>query len=123
MVEYNLAKVKVEGSNPSASVEPVKIDPPASAPDPSIRYRLALYDREGQIRSDIPRGIVYEVGALWGDIIRQIPTNKGATIDEIVESVWNYEKRHKFRTAPDRTRKQIEDAVAGLLEKRVIQPI
>lgn len=113
----------VEGSNPSASAEPVKNDPIASAPDPTIRYRLSLYDRRGNIKTDIPAAIVYDAGARWGDIIRQIPSQQGSTVDEIVEAVWDYERRHKFRKTPDRTRAQIESAIRDLAEKSIIHII
>lgn len=77
-------------------------------------YRMNLYRSNGQVRSDIPKGVLYELSRDWGDIIKVIPANRFSTLEEIIQMVWEWEKR-QFRKSFTRTRKQIEDGVASLL--------
>jgi len=78
-------------------------------------YRLNLYKGNGQLRSEISKGVFYEMSRRHGDIIRAISTNKFHTIDEICENVWAAERKN-FNRGHDRTRRQIEEAVLDLVE-------
>ena len=80
-----------------------------------LTYKLNLYKGNGQLRSEISKGVFYEMSRRHGDIIRAISTNKFHTIDEICENVWAAERKN-FNRGHDRTRKQIEEAVSDLVE-------
>lgn len=104
-----------------AAVEPtpatVPVPQPVKAPTKPevLTYRLNLHKGNGQLRSEISKGVYYEMSRRHGDIIRAISNNKFQTMDEICDDVWAAERRN-FNRGHDRTRKQIEEAVADLLE-------
>jgi len=76
-------------------------------------FRLNLYRSNGQIRMDISQAVLYDLSKDWGDLIKVIPSNSWVTVDELVQMVWEWEKK-QFRKSFTRTRKQIEDGVQAL---------
>lgn len=97
-------------------ITPVQPPKKVESPKPEVlSYRLNLYKGNGQLRSEISKGVFYEMSRRHGDIIRAISTNKYHTLDEICENVWAAERKN-FNRGHDRTRKQIEEAVSDLAE-------
>lgn len=113
-------KAPVPETAPVVDVAPVVVPvAPTKKPEPVkeevLTYRLNLYKGNGQLRSEISKGVFYEMSRRHGDIIRAISNNKFHTIDEICENVWAAERKN-FNRGHDRTRKQIEEAVSDLVE-------
>lgn len=102
---------------PVVEVAPVVVPvAPTKKSEPVVlTYRLNLYKGNGQLRSEIGKGVFYEMSRRHGDIIRAISNNKFHTIDEICDNVWAAERKN-FNRGHDRTRKQIEEAVKDLIE-------
>lgn len=78
-------------------------------------YKLHMRDENGQIRQDLASGLVYEMSRKWGDIIASISSNRWSTLEEMVHAVWEHENKQYLRST-NRTRKQIEEAIAELTE-------
>lgn len=87
---------------------------------PVILYKLNFRRPNGDIRSEIPKALVYTLVTNWADLLRIVPANRWSTVEEIVTLVWEWEKR-QYRKLYTRTRKQIEDGIRELTEASVIQ--
>lgn len=87
---------------------------------PVILYKLNFRRPNGDIRPEIPKALVYTLVTNWADLLRIVPANRWSTLEEIVELVWNWEKR-QYRKLYTRTRKQIDDGVRELTDAGVIQ--
>jgi hypothetical protein len=79
------------------------------------KYKLFVYRPNGTIRAEINKAVMAQVAAKWGDLIRCVPSNYWATMDEICDLVWRFEAK-SYRKSFSRTRKQIEEGVAVLQE-------
>ena len=124
-------------SKEKASPEVAKIDPPTAPPAPvtppptptppskkrptpaPLTYRLNLYNGNGQLRSEIGKGVFYDMSRKYGDIIRAIRSRKFQTVDELCDVVWAAERRN-FNRGHDRTRPQIEEAIKDLAESGIL---
>jgi hypothetical protein len=91
----------------------------ALTPAPIPMFKLHLYRPNGQVRADISKAVLYELSKNWGDLMKIIPSNRWSTLEEIVQMVWEWEKR-QFRKTFTRTRKQIEDGVVALYQAGVL---
>lgn len=107
-----IEEVPVTQSPPSITPSVKKVE---STKPVTLTYRLNLYKGNGQLRSEISKGVFYEMSRRHGDIIRVISNNKFHTLDEICDNVWAAERKN-FNRGHDRTRKAIVEAVADLLE-------
>jgi hypothetical protein len=112
-VSKTVAPKGVEGSNPLPSA------PKKKKPDEEIVYKLDFRRHNGDIRADIPKSLVYTLSARWADLLRVVPSHRWSTLEEIVQIVWDWEKR-QYRKLFSRTRKQIEDGVKELVESGVL---
>jgi len=84
-----------------------------------LKVKKNLYLANGQIRGEISKSVLHTMIARWGDIIHIVPSNQWCTVDEIVQMVWEWEKK-QYRKSFTRTRKQIEDGVRELLEADIL---
>lgn len=82
-------------------------------------YKLNMRDASGQVRSELSRGVVYEMSSKWGDIIAAISSNRWSTLEDMVQAVWEREKKQYLKSIT-RTRRQIEEAVLELTEAGII---
>jgi hypothetical protein len=85
-----------------------------------LQYRLSLYRSNGMIRGDIKKATLTQAGAMYGDLMRCIPSNQWSTIDEICDLVWEFERK-SYRKSFSRTRRQIEEGIELLLEGDIVQ--
>lgn len=84
-----------------------------------VMYKMNMYLPNGTIRSEIPKGVLHVLGRDWGDIMRCVPSHRWSTMEEIVNLVWDFERRSYLKSF-NRTRKQIEDGVKAAVEAGVI---
>ena len=106
-------KIVVEEAPPVAKKKPL-----ANPLEP--RFKLNMYNSRGLVRPDIPKSILYDVATKWGDIIKNLSSSHAINMNDLVEKIWTYEKKHPMRKNPDRTRRQIEDGITELVEKRLV---
>jgi len=85
----------------------------------STYYKLNYRTAQGGVRAEISRSILYQVGSKWGDLLNIIPSTRWATLEEIVQVVWEWEKRHPHASLK-RSRKQIEEGVEALVAARIL---
>lgn len=78
------------------------------------KYRLDLYTHNGLLRPEIPRAVFADMSKSYGDIIRAISSSAWVTIEEIIESYQNLQKRLRFDL--NRSNEQIEQAVISMVE-------
>jgi hypothetical protein len=86
-----------------------------NSPKLEIRYKLVIYRPNGTVKPEFNKALMAQVAAAWGDLMRCVPSNYWATMDEICQLVWNFEAK-SYRKSFTRTRKQIEEGVAVLQE-------
>jgi hypothetical protein len=98
----------VEGSNPLPSAQKVE-----------GRYKLNLYRPNGQLRAEISKALFFDLSKHWGDLMRLIPSNRWSTVEEIVQIVWEWEKK-QYRKSFTRSRKQIEEGINQLVISGVL---
>lgn len=107
--------------NKATPIPPVPT-PPAPKP-PVIKteqwYKLNMRDSTGKLRPELSRGVVYEMSSKWGDVIASISANRWATFEDLVQAVWEREKKQYFKHTT-RTRKQIEEAIHELVQAGII---
>jgi hypothetical protein len=82
-------------------------------------YKLNMRDENGQVRQSLPSGLVYEMSRKWGDIIASISSNRWSTLEDMVQAVWEREKKQYLKSIT-RTRRQIEEAISELTEAGII---
>jgi hypothetical protein len=87
-------------------------------PKPEIVYKLHMYTPNGQLRYDISHATAYEVGRLWGDLVRSMSSTGWMTLQEIFDAVQDRERR-SYRKAATRTFEEIEEGVSYLVECQV----
>ena len=90
-----------------------------SIPLASAQYRMNMRAHNGEIRADLPKGLIYEMSGKWGDVMLCISANKWVTQEEVVQAVWDREKRSYIKSYT-RSRKQIEDALKDLVEAQFV---
>lgn len=86
-----------------------------------FKYRLDLYTSRGLLKASIPKAVFAEMSRKYGDVIRSVHSSKWSTIDEIVESYYNLDKRLRFeiRKTVDQIKLAVEEmAAAGMIQKR-----
>lgn len=98
----------VESSNLSPSVQTLE-----------GRYKLNLYRPNGQLRAEISKAQFFDLSKNWGDLMRLIPSNRWSTTEEIVQIVWEWEKK-QYRKSFTRSRKQIEEGINQLVISGVL---
>jgi hypothetical protein len=91
----------------------------ALTPAPLPMFKLNLYRPNGHVRADISKAVLYDLSKNWGDLMKIVPSNRWSTLEEIVQMVWEWEKR-QFRKTFTRSRKQIEDGVVALYKAGVV---
>jgi hypothetical protein len=94
------------------AVENSVFSEPSSLPR---QYKLSMYTPAGEIRQDISRAVVMEVGRLWGDIAKAIASTRWLTVDDICEKVAEQERRNPRRSST-RTRDEVVEGVRQLVE-------
>lgn len=112
--------VAPKGSESSILSVAVKKEKQKEIKSEPFTFRLNLYRSNGQVRMDIATAVIYQLSKDWGDLIKVIPSNMWVTVDELVQMVWEWEKK-QFRKSFTRSRKQIEDGVAALREGGLLQ--
>lgn len=98
----------VEGSTPSASAAKKKDHIEIA------KYKLNLYRSNGTLRTEITNAVYHMLATHYGDFMRFIPSTRWSTMEEIVQIVWECEKRN-VRLTYSRSRKQIEDGVLEMV--------
>lgn len=78
-----------------------------------LQYKLNIYSYSGNIKQSISAPIYQDMSRRYGDIMRSISSTKWCTMDEILKSVWQLEKKMKYPS--NRTRKSVELAVNELV--------
>lgn len=82
------------------------------------QYRLNVFNTAGNIKQSISTSIYQDVSRRHGDIIRSLSSTQWLTMDELLEKVWQLEK--KMRYPSDRTRKSVELAIKELIERELV---
>lgn len=85
----------------------------------SAQYRMNMRAHNGEIRADLPKGLIYDMSGKWGDIMLCISANKWMTQEEVVQAVWDREKRSYIKSYT-RSRKQVEEALRDLVEAQFV---
>jgi hypothetical protein len=83
-------------------------------------YKLNWRRPNGEIRADIPKAVIHTLVSRWSDLLRIVPANRWSPLDEIVQSVWDWEKRQYRPLYQPRTRQQIERGITELVEAGVV---
>lgn len=108
----------LSGSVVESPKKEIKKTTPSPSANRILEYKLDLYNKRGEIRSSLSKELVRQASAQYGDIMRAIPSNKWVTLNEIVDSYWEIEKRFNFDMG--RTRKKIEMAVNELVNNSIV---
>jgi len=83
-----------------------------------LQYRLNVFSHTGNVKPSISAPIYQDMCRRHGDIMRSISSTKWSTMDEILKTVWDLEK--KMRHPSNRTRKAVETAVNDLIERQFV---
>lgn len=112
-------KPEVVVKTDAKKIEPKKVESVFETPPSSIfkkeplvtLYKLHLYQPNGNLRHSISKANFTELSKQYADIVRNIPSTRWSTTDEICDYVWAFEQKSYLR-AFNRSRKQIEDGIA-----------
>ena len=61
-----------------------------------MKYKLDLYQANGLLKSEIPRGLFHDMSVRYGDVLRAIPSGKWLEFQEIVAYYRILEKRLRY---------------------------
>jgi len=96
----------------------VKVSRPIAPVVVELQYRLNVFSHTGNVKPSISAPIYQDMCRRHGDIMRSISSTKWCTMDEILKSVWDLEKR--MRHPSNRTRKAVETAVGELVNRHFV---
>jgi hypothetical protein len=110
---------KVSTSEEFINQDSVFSEPDNSIFDSPLVYKLNMYTPSGHLRYEVTQSTAYEVGKLWGDLIRCISSTHWMTVDEICRVVAERERK-SFRKSFVRTREEIEQGITFLTERNLL---
>lgn len=100
-----------------------KVAPEKKVTQPSVpsevQYRLNVFNASGNVKSSVQSSVYQDVSKRHADVIRSISSTKWMTVDEILDKIWQLEK--KMRYPSNRTRKSVESAIKELIERELLE--
>jgi hypothetical protein len=114
-----VAEVKPPVEAPKV-VEPakqVKVEPKPE-PKADTQYRLNVFNTAGNIKPSVPVPVYQDMCRRNAEIIRSLSSTRWMTMDDILQKVWQLEK--KMRYPSNRTRKSVETAIKELMEREMV---
>lgn len=108
---------------PQAVEKPKAVEPKVTEPSKpqivvDLQYRLSVFSPSGTIKPSVSVPMYQDMCRRNAEIIRSLSSTKWMTMDEILEKVWQMEK--KMRYPSGRTRKSVETAIKELLEREMV---
>jgi hypothetical protein len=110
---------------PAPEVKPVVETPKvAEPPTPKVevkavvQYKLNIFNTSGNIKPSVSVPVYQDMCRRNAEIIRSLSSTRWMTMDDILEKVWQLEK--KMRYPSNRTRKSVETAIKELLEREMV---
>ncbi len=84
-----------------------------------MKYKLDLYQANGLLKTEIPRGLFHDMSVRYGDVLRAIPSGRWLEFQEIVSYYRILEKRLRYEH--NRTDDILQAALTELIDAGIVK--